>query len=260
MRDYCFVIQPFDGGKFDKRYVDVFEPAIRKANVEPYRVDKDPSVSVPIESIEEGIKNSRFCMADITTDNPNVWYEVGFAFALGKDVVLLCSNERITKYPFDIQHRTVISYKVESPSDFSALSDAIVARIEAVLKQPITISSPVCVNADISGLTYQEISTLGAILKRQDTPESGVLPQNVSQSLAQCGLNEIAFSLAAKKLSQKAYIKLEFESDFHGNEYFCYRITDVGWEWILKNEDKFDTRVTTVTVEAQPQNDDDLPF
>ena len=34
----CFVIQPFDsGGKFDKRYLDVFRPAILAAGLKPYR-------------------------------------------------------------------------------------------------------------------------------------------------------------------------------------------------------------------------------
>ena len=37
----CFVIQPFDGGqRYDKRYKDVFEPAIKNADLEPYRVDR----------------------------------------------------------------------------------------------------------------------------------------------------------------------------------------------------------------------------
>ena len=37
----CFVIQPFDGGqRYDKRYEDVFEPAIRDAGLEPYRMDR----------------------------------------------------------------------------------------------------------------------------------------------------------------------------------------------------------------------------
>lgn len=38
----CFVIQPFDGGPFDKRYDDVIAPAIVAAGLEPYRVDRDP--------------------------------------------------------------------------------------------------------------------------------------------------------------------------------------------------------------------------
>ena len=34
----CFVMQPFDGGPFDRRYKDVFAPAIKAAGLEPYRV------------------------------------------------------------------------------------------------------------------------------------------------------------------------------------------------------------------------------
>ena len=52
----CFVMQPFDKGVFDKRYESVFSPAISAAGVEPYRVDRDPSVSIPIQEIENGMR------------------------------------------------------------------------------------------------------------------------------------------------------------------------------------------------------------
>lgn len=51
----CFVIQPFDSGKFDKRFHDIYKPAIEAAGLEAYRVDQDPGVQVPIDSIEKGI-------------------------------------------------------------------------------------------------------------------------------------------------------------------------------------------------------------
>jgi hypothetical protein len=89
----CFVMQPFDGGTFDKRFEAIFSPAIIEANLEPYRVDRDPSVSVPIQEIEKGIRDADICLADITTDNPNVWFELGFAFAIPHEVVLVCSDE-----------------------------------------------------------------------------------------------------------------------------------------------------------------------
>jgi len=34
MPKLCFIIQPFD-----KRYTDIFEPAIKSVELEPYRVD-----------------------------------------------------------------------------------------------------------------------------------------------------------------------------------------------------------------------------
>ena len=122
----CFVIQPFDSGKFDKRFADVYKPAIEAADLEAYRVDKDPSVLIPIDSIEEGIRKASVCLADITADNPNVWYELGYAFASGRPVVMVCSEERTgKKYPFDIQHRSIIPYLADSPSDFEKLRESL---------------------------------------------------------------------------------------------------------------------------------------
>jgi hypothetical protein len=83
----CFVMKPFDGGTFDKVYESVFAPAIRVAGVDPYRVDSDSSVGIPIQEIENGIRDSELCFADITTDNPNVWFELGFALAIPREVV-----------------------------------------------------------------------------------------------------------------------------------------------------------------------------
>ena len=77
-------------------------------------MDQDARADVLITSIEEVIRSAAVCLADITTDNPNVWYELGFAFAATRPVVMVCSNERTGKYPFDIQHRAIITYKTEA--------------------------------------------------------------------------------------------------------------------------------------------------
>lgn len=136
----CFVIQPFDAGKFDKRFDNVYKPAIESAGLKAYRVDRDPNVEIPIEAIEEGIRNAVICLADITTDNPNVWYELGFSFATGRSVVMVCSDERVTKkFPFDIQHRTIINYTSEAPQDFDLLRDKITDKIKALSQKAETL-------------------------------------------------------------------------------------------------------------------------
>lgn len=124
----CFVIQPFDSSKFDKRFDDVYKPALEEQGLEAYRVDRDPEVEIPIEAIEDGIRDAAICLADITTDNPNVWYELGYAFAAGRPVIMVCSDERTgNRFPLDIQHRTVIKYRPDSVSDFSELKNRIQA-------------------------------------------------------------------------------------------------------------------------------------
>ena len=60
----CFVIQPFSP-KFDKRYDDVYKPALEEAGLEPYRVDQDPGAERLIDAIEEQIRNATICLADI---------------------------------------------------------------------------------------------------------------------------------------------------------------------------------------------------
>jgi len=119
----CFVIQPFDKGAYDKRYEDVIVPAITNAGLEDYRVDRDPGTKILIEAIEEGIRCSDACIAEITTDNPNVWYELGFAIANGKPLVMICnSKERSGPFPFDVRHRAIINVRARIPEGFSGAS------------------------------------------------------------------------------------------------------------------------------------------
>ena len=130
----CFVIQPFDDEN-DRKYDEVYKPALEEAGVEPYRVDRDPSVEIPIDTIEARIRKSDICLADITTDNPNVWYELGFAFAVGCPVVMTCTEARVEKLPFDIRHRVVTKYATASPSDFEQLRAEVVNRVKARLNE-----------------------------------------------------------------------------------------------------------------------------
>jgi DNA-binding transcriptional LysR family regulator len=95
-------------------------------------------------------------------DNPNVWFELGFALAVNRPVVMVCSTERTGKYPFDIQHRVVTSYKTEAQSDFKKLSDEIIERLRAVAEksqtlQQIAEAGPL---APVSGLSQIELTVL----------------------------------------------------------------------------------------------------
>lgn len=172
--DKCFVIQPFDN-TFNKRFKDIFKPAIKAANLEPYRVDHDLSTRIPIDNIEEGIRDSAICFADITTNNPNVWYELGFAFAAGKDVVMVCSDERTGGFPFDIQHRHTIKYSIKSKSDFEDLEKDITEKIKAFLSKESKVKK--LSNSkllDTEGLNDHEMSLLALIFEEQTIPDTDV--------------------------------------------------------------------------------------
>lgn len=259
----CFVIQPFDAGKFDKRFDQVFKPAIEIAGLEAYRVDKDPRVEVPIDAIEEGIRGAAVCLADITTDNPNVWYELGYAFASGRPVVMVCSEERAArKYPFDIQHRTVISYLVEAPGDFEKLRESLTERIKALLAkgaalEHIAESEPV---ATVEGLSQSELLVL-ALAAGETYPSSTASVYSLRRGAEQSGMTNVGFSLGLRRLMSKRFVELTQESNSDGNYYDVISITEEGWRWVEAHEPLFVThRPKRATRSAVRFEDDDIPF
>jgi hypothetical protein len=235
----CFVIQPFDRGIFDKRYEDVFKPAIKEAGLDPYRVDEDPAASIPIDDIEHGIRRSELCFAEITTDNPNVWFELGYAIAAGKEVVLIRSAERKSRFPFDIQHRKVIVYKTESQSDFVGLRKDIVQRIKALLEKEDRIGalSAMPVIESKEGLSDYEIVTLVTIAQSQTVPGEGVSAGAVKRDCEQAGYTGIAVTLALRSLIGRRYIDTSTENDGYGQIYSTYAASDLGLDWLEKNKD-----------------------
>lgn len=258
----CFVIQPFDKGKFDSRYEDIFEPAINLCGLNAYRIDKDPSVSVPIEDIEDNIRNSVMCFAEITTDNPNVWYELGYAIACDKEVVMVCSDERQTNFPFDVRHRNIIQYKTGSPRDYEELKNNIISRIKAILKKKSAFEfqqlSKVIIkdNEELSG---HEITALISIISNQHSDDESVWWYVLREDMNNNGYNDLAVSIAIRKLEAKELIETGSEQDINGELISYFRITPKGQEWILKNEEKFS--LTVEKNEKHTQIDDgEMPF
>jgi hypothetical protein len=268
----CFVIQPFDRAKYDKRYKDCFEPAIRAAELEPYRVDGDPSADVLIASIEDGIRNATACLAEITSDNANVWYELGYAMAIGKPVVMICSEER-QKLPFDIQHRNIIYYKTDSVSDFQDLgqkiTDTILARLSKadILKQAAESD----LVSEVHGLSHVEVVVVAAIATQADQPLAAVALRSVRQLVEQQGVTALGAQLAVRRLITKSFAELGQEEGEWG-PYDVIQLTDIAWNWIENNDSVFvlnkpppqTTRPRSSRATPSPVRDDlvddDIPF
>jgi nucleoside 2-deoxyribosyltransferase len=256
--DTCFVIQPFDKDKFDKRYKDVFEPAIIAAGLEPYRVDRDPSVRIPIEQIEEGIKNSKLCFADITSDNPNVWYELGFAFASDKDVVMV--TEERQKFPFDIQHKHVINYKTSSKSDFEELENNISTKLKAFLQKRVNvqliIENPI---KESEGLTTHEATMILVLFENQITEEDTVSAYQLYRDMEATGFNRMASNVAFRLLKSKGFIEQKHEYSEQDREPFTvFTLTQKGEQWVLNNQDKIEFKKKNSNSTDKLLND--LPF
>jgi nucleoside 2-deoxyribosyltransferase len=253
----CFVIQPFDGGMFDKRYDDVLKPAIEAAGLEAYRVDRDPGVAIPIESIEKGIRDSDLCLAEITSDNPNVWFELGFAIACGKDVVLVCAEHREKPFPFDVQHRHVITYRSDAPSDFNKLSRAVTERLLAAMQREQKIAqladSPLI---ETEGLDSHEITALVTVMESGLDPDSAPSAYAIKTDMNRAGFTDVAAVLAIKKLQRLGMVD-EINVNNFNNDYLGFVVTERGEGWLMRNQSKLSLRRHQKNAGLE---DDSLPF
>lgn len=223
MEKICFVLQPFDNDKYDKRYKEIIEPVIKDCGLVSYRVDEDCASIIPIESIHTKIRESIICIAEITTDNPNVWYELGYALALEKNVIMLCSEERTTQFPFDIRHRNILVYKTQTMSDFQELKNRLKKRINAYLSLNCNFQN--------GNLNDMEINILRIIWYNQNTPyeitsKDAIVKNNINS-------DEILNSL--RRLISRKYIEFIYNSE-DGKMKNFYRLTINGERWIYSHE------------------------
>jgi hypothetical protein len=130
----CFVMQPF-GGHLGTYYEAIFKPAIDKAGLTPMRADDDIFATGKImDQVWRGIRQATVLVAELTSKNPNVFYELGLAHALRKPVVLVSSNE--DDVPFDLRHIRVILYDQTDPFWGEKLIDKIADNIKSALTDP----------------------------------------------------------------------------------------------------------------------------
>lgn len=74
-----------------------------------------------IDNIISLIKNSDIIIVDVSVNNANVFYELGFASALGKNIILICQSTY--NIPFDIKHFRILTYKFDSTDNIKKFKD-----------------------------------------------------------------------------------------------------------------------------------------
>ena len=130
MRPVIFAAMPFA-----KQYDDVWLVAIcgaaKKLKAVACRVDKEEFTGDIIARIKSEIGRARAVVVDLSESKPNVIYEMAWAQALGKPVVLISSSPPET-LPFDIRGLNVLFYE---QGQTSALTQKLANRLEAVLNQ-----------------------------------------------------------------------------------------------------------------------------
>lgn len=104
----CFVLMPFDE-KFDSIYDSIIKKVFESSKLSCKRADEIFGTQPIIEDILEHIQKAKFLIADLTGRNPNVFYELGLAHAMEKEVILITQD--LKDVPFDLRHYRCIDYE-----------------------------------------------------------------------------------------------------------------------------------------------------
>lgn len=118
----CFVLMPFgtkpfpDGtGRtydFDKVYRVVIQRAVREAGMVPVRADERIGPALIHSEMFRDLRDRAVVLADLSLDNPNVFYELGIRHVMSSNgTVLIC--RRGSALPFDVNLSRVIFYEFD---------------------------------------------------------------------------------------------------------------------------------------------------
>ena len=113
-KEKCFIITPI-GDDTDpiRRHIDgIIDAAIRPALGEKYEIEVAHQISEPgsiTKQIIREIFSDKLAIANLTSKNPNVMYELAFRHSLGKPVIMIA--EKGTPLPSDIIMERTIFYQ-----------------------------------------------------------------------------------------------------------------------------------------------------
>src|SRR5882672_2129480 len=130
-KPHAFVAMPFgiklgaDGQSldFNRIYTEYIEPALTAAGLVPFRADGEMRAGDIRTDMFQELLVADLVVADLTIDNPNVWYELGVRHALRARGVVLVSGGHVTT-AFDLYTDRKLRYGIkEGAPDPATIED-----------------------------------------------------------------------------------------------------------------------------------------
>jgi hypothetical protein len=137
----CFVLMPF-GKKsdaagnmvdFDRIYQEVISPAIEQAGLDPVRADEEMAGGIIHKPMFERLILCEYAVADLSTANANVFYELGLRHAVRQwsTVLIFAEGGRL---PFDVGLLRALPYQLTAdgvPANAAKDCEALAERLTA---------------------------------------------------------------------------------------------------------------------------------
>lgn len=191
----------------------------------------------------------------------NVLFEMGlFIGAIGKErSFILKPRDEIMHLPTDLLGTTPADYDakrsdgdlVSATNRACSLIKTEVERIGLIDYASLSESKKLKANPAQYQLTVADFRFLASCLQSHTSYPSGLAYHRISNTIR--GINDSLLQISAIKLERMGYVEKSIETDHQdGYDYYSYKITELGIDTLLKNEEQ-------LLPKAQ-QIDDDIPF
>jgi hypothetical protein len=191
-RPLCFVLMPFgtktDPGSgvtinFDAVYQEVIRPAIEAAELKPIRADEEQVGGIIHKPMYERLILCEYAVADLTTANANVYYELGIRHAVRPWSTVLIFADGV-RLPFDLGPMRGLAYHLDAAGEATGPTtdrEKLTERLRAARQQ--TIDSPLF--QLLSDLSQPDISRLKTDVFRDRVEYSSMRQERLAEARRQ---------------------------------------------------------------------------
>jgi hypothetical protein len=140
MGKICFIISSIGNDdsperkSADEKYDLVYEPVLKELNYEPFRADKETTPNSISRDIIKRIIDSDLLIADISDENPNVFYELAVRNAIKKPVIIIMASGQIP--PFDIKDKRALVLNMKDNRQWLRAKDLLKEYIQSAENHP----------------------------------------------------------------------------------------------------------------------------
>lgn len=256
MKPLCFVIMPF-GKKpdatgriinFDQVYENFIKPVIEESGLESIRADQEMMGGIIHKPMYERLILCDFAIADLTTANANVFYELGIRYT-AKPYTTFSIFETGTKIPFDLVDVRCFPYTIveDEISELESKKEALKEYIAGVRKSKVT-DSPVYQLLDGIEFKHNLSSDKVEMLREKAKQENDV--SELIQEVVESKSNPDK-PAALAKLEESLPDKEDWDASLAINFMLAYRSINAYPQMVTYIESLPDHLRTTVMVQEQ---------
>src|SRR5215210_3535164 len=115
MTQHAFVAMPYgikDDIDFNAVFRELIKPALESAGFEVFRADEEMRAGEIRTDMFQELLLADLVIADLSIDNPNVWYELGVRHALRARGIVQIKSKR-EYMPFDVYTDRTLTYHIK---------------------------------------------------------------------------------------------------------------------------------------------------